>query len=258
MEKITGVIEDIESRTGEKNGKPWTKYSFKVNGRFISSFDKQVGQKMEKGKCYDFEVERKGDYLNLAQNTTPQEVTTITSNQEMVIGPTPVTYQDSKDQSIRRQVALKCAVELTHHIMAHSNIKYAGESKVLRIATVFDAWLNGKDDFVDPGPLEYEEEVGDAVVHGPEHAFPADQRPRMPRKGEDAPEPHEDASREKTEVTRQKIRNALRKRWPEDTEGKNTSPFCQQWGADTVDGIPVGNLQEALGKITLKGGQECD
>ena len=106
------------------------------------------------------------------------------------------------------------------------------------------------------------EQLGGAEVRKPEHAFPADQRLRMPRKGEDAPEPHEDASAgnsgEKTEVTRQKIRNAMRKRWPEDTAGKNTAPFCQQWGANTVDEIPEAHLHEALARITPKGGQECD
>jgi len=75
-----------------------------------------------------------------------------------------------------------------------------------------------------------------------------------PEQAEKGDSGQEDAPGEKAEVTRQKIRNTMRKRWPDDTEGRNTAPFCQQWGADTVDQIPAANLQEALEKITPKGG----
>lgn len=41
---VSGVVEKVESRSGEKNGKPWTKYGIHIAGQVIGTFDTAIGQ----------------------------------------------------------------------------------------------------------------------------------------------------------------------------------------------------------------------
>jgi len=232
METITGVIEEISSKTGTSAKGPWTRFGIKVDGHTISSFDKVVAGNLEQGKRYTFECERKGDFLNLAQGTTPQEVG---EQPDSGMSRPASGYQDSKDQSIRRQVALKCAVELTHHIMAHSNKKYAGVSKVLSIATRFDAWLNGAEDFEDIPTPEGGEEVA--------------WKDLAPTGTPDAPDANsEDAPGEA--MLRDAIRERLQQRQGAGESREYLLNLLYQFDrAKEVAGIPADRLEEALNKL---------
>ncbi len=234
MKTIEGVIEKIEIGSGSNTKGPWTNYKIKVKNypKPISTFDTTVGKALESGKAYSFQVEEKERdgkvYINLVTNTTPEEVAFPMPEEQQkahLLGGNGSDYQDTKDLSIRRQVALKAAVELVGYIIEHSNQKYVGPERVLSIAEGFDAWLNGQ---------------------------PAG----TPTEAPDATEPHEKASsvdaatvsegQDATDL-RVLIKEALAKRWPDDTEGRNVAAFCNGFGqAKTVDEIPAEMLPEAL------------
>ena len=39
-----GIVEDVSSKSGEKNGKPWTRYEVKINGKYYNTFDTTDGE----------------------------------------------------------------------------------------------------------------------------------------------------------------------------------------------------------------------
>jgi len=94
------------------------------------------------------------------------------------------------------------------------------------------------------------EQLGGVEVRKPEHAFPADQRPRMPQAEEDAPEPHEDASGANTGDAPgdEMLREAIGERLPEKyANAKTRETWLWQFNrAKAIDGIPRERLEEAL------------
>ena len=42
-EFVTGIVEDIATKSGEKNGKPWTRYGIKIGKEFYNTFSDTIG-----------------------------------------------------------------------------------------------------------------------------------------------------------------------------------------------------------------------
>jgi hypothetical protein len=41
---VRGIIEEVDVKTGENRGKPWTRYGVKINGQYYGSFSDTVGE----------------------------------------------------------------------------------------------------------------------------------------------------------------------------------------------------------------------
>ena len=63
---IEALIEDVQVASGEKNGKPWTKYGIVANGNTYGTFDKTIGELATEyiGNFAEIHFERNGKYLN--------------------------------------------------------------------------------------------------------------------------------------------------------------------------------------------------
>ena len=42
-ECVTGIVEDVATKSGEKNGKPWTRYGIKIGKEFYNTFSDTIG-----------------------------------------------------------------------------------------------------------------------------------------------------------------------------------------------------------------------
>lgn len=67
MSQITTVVvEDVSERSGEKDGRKWTKYALKDgNGDWYGTFEKGVVVEAMKGNKYEIEWEQNGNFKNL-------------------------------------------------------------------------------------------------------------------------------------------------------------------------------------------------
>lgn len=41
---VTGILEEVSIKSGEKNGKPWTKYGLRISGEWYGTFDAKIGE----------------------------------------------------------------------------------------------------------------------------------------------------------------------------------------------------------------------
>ena len=66
---VTGLVEAVSEKTGERNGKPWHKYGVKVAGEFYGTFDTAAGefakQATAEGREVRVEWAQDGKYRNL-------------------------------------------------------------------------------------------------------------------------------------------------------------------------------------------------
>ncbi len=210
MPTVEGIIEKIEQKSGSNTKGPWASYIIRVRNhpKPISTFDTTIGKGLEAGKAYSFQVEQKGDFLNLVKGTTPEEVAFPMPGPDEP--PASNGYQDTKDLSIRRQVALKAAVEL---VLA-DKVPFA---MLLAQADHMDAWLNWA-------------LAGDGA---PEPSKPAQRAPRGSSGDSEGEAQMRAAIKEKVEA----------QGWLASSVG----PWCAQFGgADDIDGIPAGELERAL------------
>lgn len=252
METIEGVIEKIEQKTGSNTKGPWTSYIIRVRNhpKAISTFDITVGRGLEAGKAYSFQVEQKGDFLNLVKGTTPEEVAFPLPGPE--VHPPSNAYQDTKDLSIRRQVALKAAVELVGYIIEHSNKKYIGPERVLSIAEGFDAWLNRAEAAHPFDPAQAEAEIGDLWEGpSPKPAPPVSEGTEAPPETPNPSEPQQGAAEGKIEGPdwyMGKIEKLLMERFEgqPDPEGC-VKTWCENiFKVKTIAQIPESKLGSAL------------
>jgi len=65
MEEITGKIEKIEMREGNTNNKPWTKWTFTINGLYYATFDKDIGEAFSVNDTVLMKGEMKGKYWGM-------------------------------------------------------------------------------------------------------------------------------------------------------------------------------------------------
>lgn len=65
--KINGTIEAIEQSQGmsEKTGKHWTRWCYTIDGKKLSSFDRDIAKEFKLGDTVIVDVEQKGVYLNM-------------------------------------------------------------------------------------------------------------------------------------------------------------------------------------------------
>jgi hypothetical protein len=80
----TVLVESVDEKAGETNGKAWTKFSLKdANGEFYSTFDRAVGVEAQRliGKRAEIEFEVNGKWKNLG-GVKPVEESAISSRTE--------------------------------------------------------------------------------------------------------------------------------------------------------------------------------
>lgn len=236
---VEGVIESINGKAARNTRGAYTTYIIKLRNhpKNLSTFDDAVGKALEVAKAYSFEVEQKGEYLNVVKGTMPEEIAFPLQGTEST-PPMPDSETD-KNISIQRQVALKAAVEMTGYHIQHTSRKYAGAAAVLSIAGQFAAWLSGGPaPTFDPDQAErdkalYEEQSG--PLHPPEGSDasgpqqekpPAKQGPRLP-----------------SDKRRQDIQAILENRFGAAAVHDWTHNF---YGVETVAEIPEDKLNEAL------------
>ena len=81
-ETATILCEDISEKSGEKNGRTWTKYSLKDgNGNWYGTFEAGVISSDYKGKRLNIEFEQDGKFKNLL-SASPVEESPIASRTE--------------------------------------------------------------------------------------------------------------------------------------------------------------------------------
>jgi hypothetical protein len=68
---VTGIIERITQKTGERNGSPWTKFGYLINGAWFGTFDTKIAEKMASikgtGKEAVVVFEQKGDFRTIVE-----------------------------------------------------------------------------------------------------------------------------------------------------------------------------------------------
>ena len=63
---MKGIIEKVEVTSAtSKDGKPWKRWAVTIGGKKYSTFDSNLGPKLNVGATYELEVEQKGSYYNL-------------------------------------------------------------------------------------------------------------------------------------------------------------------------------------------------
>ena len=66
------LVEDVTRKTGEKNGRAWTRYSVKdSDGNWYSTFEGGVVNSSMKGQTVELEWEQNGDFRNLLRASGP-------------------------------------------------------------------------------------------------------------------------------------------------------------------------------------------
>jgi phage recombination protein Bet len=62
-----GIVEDVSTKTGNKNGKPWTRYGIKIGGNTYGTFDAKIAKRAEDllGQPVVFASETNGEHTNL-------------------------------------------------------------------------------------------------------------------------------------------------------------------------------------------------
>ncbi len=123
---MRGTIETITTKTGTNSKGPWKKWGVKTENGWLSTFDKAIGMGLKEGQTYNFEVEKKGDFLTIteavkitsiggpsdtATTREPDPLDAELAGKPKPVAPTQKSNGDDKDRQIARAVALKAAVE---------------------------------------------------------------------------------------------------------------------------------------------------
>lgn len=112
-------IASVEVKNGEKDGKPWTKYTVIGEDKSsLSTFDRNAAT-LKSGDSIEAQVEVQGKYTNL-KSFKVVGAGPVATQEKLVPGPqpptapSPVTPKDSRntDEKIAEQVAVKAVVEL--------------------------------------------------------------------------------------------------------------------------------------------------
>ena len=84
MKKVTGIIENIEVRSGQGAKGPWTLYLITINGEVYQTFNKALGQKLKVGQKITFHYEDKE--INKNGTIYKQKVIHVPSTTERLMG----------------------------------------------------------------------------------------------------------------------------------------------------------------------------
>lgn len=129
-------VEDISEKSGERNGKAWTRWALKdTDGNWYSTFERGVVVPAMKGQAYQIEWEANGDFKNLLR-ATPSDDGAVEPKPEPGTG----NYIKGKEapetqRNIRASVALENAVAWC---AASDDARNAlSEHGVVKVARVF-------------------------------------------------------------------------------------------------------------------------
>lgn len=256
---IEGVIKSIKGKAARNTRGDYTTYIIELSNhpKNLSTFDDAVGKGLEVGKAYSFEVEQKGEYLNVVKGTMPEPIAFLLQGESEPLTQGPetayVSSEADKNTSIQRQVALKAATDLVCCNIQHTSRKYAGGEAVLSIADQFALWLSGGPaPTFDPEQAErdkglWDEQHGSGPTSAPVvsqgREAPAEApAPSQPQTEGQSGQPEGDAPGEKL------MRDAIREKvkafgWKPAT----LESWCQQYGgANSIAEIPRGDLDKAV------------
>ena len=112
-EKITGIVTKVETKTGEKNGKPWRRAAYTLNEQIYSTFDADIIESVKEGANVEVEYTTTpdGKYRNiqLVKKLDGVESTEIPNGTQVS---EPVEHKPDINLSIVRQSSIKSAIEL--------------------------------------------------------------------------------------------------------------------------------------------------
>lgn len=157
MAKITGLIEKINKKTGETNGKQWTLYGYFVNGAWYSTF-KEWNADEGMMVSIEFDTDKEGrktiKNVELNQDTfKPQTANTTTTGV-------------SNGTSIVRQNALRHADALLEVILDPNRLTKQGREayilkKYFSLAEMIEEWIQRPAGLSFSESSDPEEEEGD-------------------------------------------------------------------------------------------------
>ena len=139
----TVMVDQVVEKSGEKNGKPWTRWGLKDgNGYWYSTFERGVVLESMKGQRVEIEWEQNGDYRNLLR-ASPAEPKPEPGTANYIKGKEAPETQ----RAIRASVALNAAV--AYYAATPEAQQTLTEHGVVLIAKVFyrglEEMAEGKD-----------------------------------------------------------------------------------------------------------------
>jgi len=148
--QISGYVKEIyegTTKTGRSAGKPFWSITLDTDAK-LTCFNAEFMSDVIEGKEYTFTYEKSGDYINLTAPSVPvisvdsgsaeTETTSPDSTTAPLVDELPKrntgipSFQASKDEAIRKAVALKAAVEYVASVLGGTGtvkdvISYARE-----------------------------------------------------------------------------------------------------------------------------------
>jgi hypothetical protein len=98
MEKIIGQIQKVDITNGmnSMSGKAWERYTFHINEKKYSTFNKDFS-KFKVGQIVEVTLEQNGKYQNIVDMQETTKTPTQTTNTQMIVTTAPA---DDKSQAI--------------------------------------------------------------------------------------------------------------------------------------------------------------
>lgn len=148
METISGKITGVSQSEGETDKGPWTRWTFVIDEKNYSTFDKKIGGKFGMGDYVQMLGEQKGQYWNMKTMKTvepesgPVEAETVQVGQ--AVGKSTV-FEKPKDK-VEYEIGLRrCrsnALDITERIYKNSTISPTDKiACVLRDAKEFEKYI---------------------------------------------------------------------------------------------------------------------